>query len=243
MSELAIRDETPLELGGLVQWAEEARAAASIAHSLAKTPFVPNSLRSTDRDHGYDITVANITAAILTGRELNLQPMASLRSIDVIQGTPAMRALLMRALVQSAGHDVWTEKESASEVVVCGRRHGSDKTEKSTWTIGRAQQLGLTGKDNWKKQPQAMLVARATAEVCRRVAADVLLGLPYAVEELDGDTAEVAEPPKRRTARRQPPPEPVPVEEPALDEPAGPASEAVFEEWPEVAPIPEPEPS
>jgi hypothetical protein len=149
-----------------------------------------------------------------------------------------MRALLMRALVLSAGHDVWTEKETSTEAVVCGKRRGSEKPERSTWTIARAQQLGLTGKDNWKKQPQAMLFARATAEVCRRVAPDVLLGLPYAIEELDADTP-AADEPKKRVARRKS--EPVETPEPDV-EPA--ELEPVDEEkprWPPVEDMVEPE--
>ncbi len=38
----------------------------------------------------------------------------------------------------------------------------------SVWTIERAQQMGLLGKDQWKKQPDAMLVARATSEAMSR---------------------------------------------------------------------------
>jgi hypothetical protein len=234
MTELAVREASAVTLmSTLVEWADEARAAASIAASLAKTPFVPNSLRGQTPE----ITVSNVTAAILTGRELGLQPMAALRSIDVIQGTPAMRALLMRALVQGAGHEVWDEKESATEVVVCGRRHGSDKVQRSTWTIARAQQLGLTGKDNWKKQPQAMLYARATAEVCRRVAADVLLGLPYAVEELD--EADEQQPTQKRTAKRKQVEPAEPAAEPTL-EPV-PPTEDEKKDWPPVEDMVEPE--
>jgi hypothetical protein len=55
----------------------------------------------------------------------------------------------------------------------------------STWDIGRARQMGLLEKDQWKKQPQAMLVARATAEVCRWIASDAIMGVPYAAEEID----------------------------------------------------------
>ena len=37
---------------------------------------------------------------------------------------------------------------------------------------------------NWKKQPGAMLVARATSEACRLVAADAILGIGYSSEEI-----------------------------------------------------------
>ena len=104
--------------------------------------------------------------------------MAALRAIDVIQGTPALRAVALRALVQRAGHQIWLVESSKTQAIVRGKRRGEGtETQESTWTIERARDLGLSGKDNWKKQPAAMLVARATAECARLIASDVLLGL------------------------------------------------------------------
>jgi hypothetical protein len=37
---------------------------------------------------------------------------------------------------------------------------------------------------NYKNNPANMLVARATAEVCRWIAADAIMGMPYAAEEI-----------------------------------------------------------
>jgi hypothetical protein len=214
MTEVAIPEPHQQEpLTDLAVWANSARQAASVAVSLAKTPFVPQSLRGGTPE----VTAANITAAILTGQEIGIQPMAALRSIDVIQGTPAMRAVALRALVQSAGHDVWVVEQTNTRAVVRGKRKGTDIEQTSTWTMDRAQALGLSGKDNWRKQPQAMLVARATSELCRLVAADVILGIPYSVEELeDGPAVEGApsEPVKPRTARRRIQPVPVDMPEP-----------------------------
>lgn len=161
----------------LIVWAEEARQAAQIALSLAKTSFVPASLRNKPED---------ITAAILAGQELGLRPMASLRSMDVIQGTPALRAHAMRGLVQSKGHSVQLVESTKTVCRMRGRRRGEEEWQQVEWTIERAAELGLTGKSEWKKQPKTMLVARATGEVCRLIASDVLHAMPYAAEELDG---------------------------------------------------------
>lgn len=164
----------------LVLWAYEAQQAHQIAISLSKTSFVPATLRGKPHD---------ITAAILAGQELGLQPMAALRSMDVIQGTPALRAHAMRGLVQSKGHKVWLVEQTPKKVVMRGQRKGPDgyeEVQESEWTIDRAKELGLTGKAEWKRQPQTMLTARATGEICRLVASDVLYAMPYAAEELDG---------------------------------------------------------
>lgn len=228
----------------LAVWADDARQAASVAVSLAPTPFVPQSLRAvrTSRDETdaelNARTASNVTAAILTGQEVGLTPMASLRSIVVIQGTPAMTALAMRGLVQAAGHDVWKVESNDRRAVYAGRRRGSDIEERSVWTIERATKLGLTGKQNWKTQPEAMLIARATSEVCRLVGADVLLGLPYSVEEI-ADTVE-SEP--QRTARRRAQREPASMPEPELPTATAPEPTPMAAPEPEFDPDPPPEP-
>lgn len=221
MTELAIRDTCDLDGGmspviaSLAQWAQSATAAHSIAQSLVQTSFVPEAFRGKAHE---------ATAAILAGAEVGLSPMAALRSFDVIQGVAAPRANTLRAVVQSQGHEVWVVESTDTRAVVEGRRRNSTRTQRSVWTIDRAKKLGLTSKKNWQAQPQAMLVARATAELCRLVASDAILGLSsYAVEELtDGDLEPITveqptgETPKKRTAKRAPL---TPVPEPDLDEP------------------------
>lgn len=228
-SAVALREDTQevVPVTGLGRWAQEARQASAVAVSLAKTPFVPASLR--DRANA-EITAANITAAILTGQELGLEPMAALRSIDVIQGTPALRAMTMRAVALAHGHDMWVVESTATRAIVRGRRKGSEHDQESVWTLDRAKGLGLAGKDNWRKQPAAMLVARATAECARLIAADALLGMPYAIEELnDGGDVEAAEPATpaaeqpRRTAQRRTRQQPAAVHRPPVKEVEPPA--------------------
>lgn len=190
MSELAIPENQPQghdlsparpEPAPLMQWVAEAQQAGQIAHVLARSTFVPASLRGKPDE---------ITAAILAGQELGLPPMAALRSIDVIQGTPGLRAHAMRGLVQSHGHQIQVVESTDERCVVRGRRRGEDDWQQVEWTIDRAKRLGLTGKDQWQRQPRTMLVARATGEMCRLIASDVLYAMPYATEELDATTTE-----------------------------------------------------
>lgn len=180
-NQVATTQQTQQSLEGdaLVQWAFAADRAYEIAKKLAGTAFVPSSMRG---------NADNITAAVLAGQELGIPPMAALRSIDVIHGTPGMRAHAMRGLVQSKGHQVQLVESSEEKCVIRGRRKGEsdDDWQHVTWSIKRAEKLGLTGKGEWKKQPQTMLVARATGEICRLIASDVLHAMPYASEELDG---------------------------------------------------------
>jgi hypothetical protein len=237
--------------GSLVVWAQEAHDAHQIAVSLARTSFVPKPMQGHPEE---------VTAAILTGRELGLKPMAALRSIHVIEGTPTVSALGLRGILQDQGHEIWTEESTDSRAVVCGRRRGSANTERVVWTLDRARKAGLANKQNWQRNPAAMLVARATAEVARRVAADALMAMPYAAEEITDDPgapAMIEAPPavtaprtKPRTLKRAGPP-------PAVDSPADSSTDSPAdspgdspadsggspsEEPPPAEPEPEPEP-
>lgn len=193
-SEIATRDEqavatTPQQSNSLpapapsagttalMQWAQEADLAYQMATKLAATSFVPQSLRGKPGD---------IAAAILAGSELGLKPMATLKSIDVIQGTPALRAHAMRAVVQQKGHDIELVESTDTRCVMRGRRKGSETWQEIEWTVERARLMGLLTKDQWKKNPKGMLVARATGELSRLIASDALHGMAYVSEELEG---------------------------------------------------------
>jgi len=178
MSEIEKYDEptpalpSPREMS-LAQWANEARAAGALAQSLAQTPFA-GSWRNDP---------AGATAAILKGSELGLTPVTSLAAFDNIQGTPAPKAITLRALAQGHGHDIEITEESDTRATARYRRKGGEWQETS-FTIEEAKQMNLLGRDNWKKQPRNMLVARVTSKAARLVASDVLLGIGYSSEEL-----------------------------------------------------------
>jgi len=181
-----------------------ANDAWKLAQTLQQTDFVPKALRGKPEA---------ILAAILTGAEVGISPMQALAKIHVIEGRPAMSAELMRAVVLRDGHDLWIEEQSSTRVIIGGKRKGSDRETRVTWTMDDAKRANLAGKDVWRKYPTAMLTARATGQLCRAIFADVLSGISYTVEELeDGDLIEVEEvpvdapaPPPGRTARARRP--------------------------------------
>jgi hypothetical protein len=163
----------------LQRWAEQAVAVRQMADTIVNTSFCPQAYRGKPDE---------ATAAILAGAELGFDPMASLRAFDSIQGTPAPKAMTLRAVAQAAGHRVRIVRSSDTEAVVAGLRKGEQDWQESTWTIDRAERMGLTGKAQWKQQPAAMLVARATSEVCRWIASDAIMGMPYSAEEIADTT-------------------------------------------------------
>ncbi|MET7975808.1 hypothetical protein ABZW44_22735 [Streptomyces mirabilis] len=186
-NEIATRDEETAAVVAYVKadppteselevWARDAIAISQIASNIATTSLAGQ----------YQGRPDEVTAVILAGHELGLKPMTSLKSIDVIQKQPALRAHAMRGILQSKGHEIELVESDDNHCVMRGRRKGAEKWQEVVWDIPRAQKLGLLGKDQWKKQPKTMLIARATGEICRLVASDALHGMPYAAEELDG---------------------------------------------------------
>jgi hypothetical protein len=167
----------PLQrLGMLEAWAREASCASSLAKALVTTNYVPKHLENNERD---------IVAQLLMGAELGFTPMAALRNIYTVRGTPALYARTMVALCQSRGHEIWTESSTDQKVVVCGRRKGSSHVDKAEWTLKRAQEAGYLSNKKYISEPQTMLYARAASEIARKIGADVINGIPYSVEELE----------------------------------------------------------
>lgn len=159
----------------LGEWAQSADAAYMVAERLSSSAFVPAQFKGKP---------VELTAAILAGIEVGLSPMAAMRSFDIIQGQAAPRAITLRAVVQSYGHEMVLVESTNSRCRMKGRRKGSEEWQTVTWTMDRAKDLGLIAKDNWKKQPAAMLVARATSELARLIASDAILGIGYSSEEV-----------------------------------------------------------
>lgn len=221
-AEVALQTSQDVAVHRLADWAQSADAAYQVAERLSSSAFVPAQFKGKP---------VELTAAILSGLEVGLSPMAAMRSFDIIQGQAAPRAITLRAIVQSAGHEMVLVESTAARCKMKGRRKGSDEWQSVTWTMDRARDLGLANKDGWKKQPTAMLLARATSELARLIASDAILGIGYSAEEVaDGgtyeeqvttDTTTPAAPTGTRKMSRKPRATPKPANEdgtPARDE-------------------------
>ncbi|NDK91756.1 hypothetical protein GYA93_19580 [Gordonia desulfuricans] len=179
----------PMQSSSINTLMEHARAmntAYELAEKMCGTQLVPQIYRGKPQDG---------TAAILYGAELGLTPIQSLQQIFVVHGTPAIYTRTMVALLKRRGFRIWTESSTDESVTVMGQ--APDGTaEASTWTIERATRAGyvptinettgkfktnangkLIGNEKYLTDPQAMLYAKAAAEVCRKLAPEVLLGL------------------------------------------------------------------
>jgi hypothetical protein len=159
---------------------DETRA---LSEYLSNASLVPASARK--QPH-------NAMAMIMAGAEIGLAPMAALRAYHVIEGVPRLTADTMHAVVLKRPdlvaycHPV---EQSPTRVVWKAKRRGEGAVEiTATWDLERAKKLPNFGKGPWHTNPQAMLNARAKAEIARLVAPDIVGGL-YALEEDDAAAA------------------------------------------------------
>lgn len=152
-----------------------AEVSWKVAQKIANTPFVPTAFRGKPE---------SVYAAVLYGEELGLGPMQSLTQIHVIEGKPSLAPEGMRGLVLKAGHRIDVKQATNDKVVLYGKRADSGSEATVEWTMKDAQLAGLAGRGAWKTYPRAMLMARATSELCRMLFADIIAGLSYTPEEV-----------------------------------------------------------
>jgi hypothetical protein len=162
---------------------EEARSA--FEHSLqGKMQYARLLATSGLLPKAYQRNPANVLWALEYAEALHISPVVAMMSIHVIEGKPSAGAGLISGLVRREGHKLRLRGDSNSATCEIIRSDDPDYTFSFTWDMKRAQVAGLTGKDNWKKNPAAMLQARATTECARAACQDVLFGLVYTPEEL-----------------------------------------------------------
>ena len=166
------------------------------AAHISRSSFAPEAFRG-KQDEVY--------AALLTGLELGLGPMASMRHISVIDGKPALSAAMQLALLRRAGHRIEVVEQTPTRCAIVGTGPHGDRLEVS-YTIEEAKHAGLAGKNNWTKYPADMLWARCVSRYARRADAGATLGI-YSPADWDArDTVTLA--PEEYAAVVTPAPEP-----------------------------------
>ena len=124
------------------------------------------------------------TIIVMTGRELGLTAMQSLRSIHVVDGKPLLSADLMLALVKRHKDcEAFVCVETTGKIATFIAKRRGEPEQRLSFTIDQAQEAGLTGKDNWRKYPDAMLRARAIAALARLAFPDAFVGV-YEEDEI-----------------------------------------------------------
>lgn len=232
----------------LVAHAEMMQTAWELASKMVNTRMVPARFFGKAED---------ATAAILYGAELGLNPIQSLQRVIPIHGMPSLEARTMVALLKAKGYRIRVLEQSDDSVTVEGFDLDGERYE-STWTIERARRAGyvpeidektgkyktnangkLKGNEKYITDPQAMLKAKAQAEVCRDMAPDVLMGISYTSEELESERWDNSALPAPAAVQRRGRPAAITVDEILDDAPAGRQPERPVEQ-PEPGPVDEP---
>lgn len=154
------------------------RDQMAYAQTLAQGSLVPQSYRGNP---------ANILVAMGLGQSMGLSPAESLYRINVIQGKPTASAELIAAQVRKAGHKLRIVKDEATQSVTATivRRDDPDYPISETRDAAWAQRMGLSGKDNYRKQPMTMLTWRAITAVAREACPEALYGVAYTPDEME----------------------------------------------------------
>ena len=178
--------------------------AEQIAVRLSKSTLLPSALRGKPAD---------LAVIMITGHELGLSPMQALRGLHVVEGRPVLSADLIVGLVKKHPACKYfrlvesTDERATYETL----REGEPEPTRITWTIEQATKAGLTGRQNWKAHPAAMLRARASAALARAVYPDVAMGIydpDEALDFIDASRIYVAKPRVEAQAKAPPPPAP-----------------------------------
>ena len=158
-----------------VNWSQELEGA----RMLIKSGLLPQSLKSPEA----------ALFVILTGRDLGLSPVQSLRSIHVIQGKIEVAADAQLGLFhRSGGKSHWKELTNDRAVL---ELHAPWLTgpHVESFTLEDAKRAKLGG-DNWQKYPKAMLRSRAITAGLKSIGFDPTAGM-YAPGEIGGEAVVV----------------------------------------------------
>jgi hypothetical protein len=185
-------EETPvisLEVPGYKALSEEEmrRDMAEAAIYAQAGALVPSQMRGNAGDMYILMQIA---------KYLNVPVISVLRGFSFIGDKdvkPTMTAQFMAGLVRNAGHTLreqWDAETSTATAVVI-RNDDPSFEHVAVWDEEKARVAGLwESTPTWVQYPKAMLMARATSEVCRQAVSEVLMGFSYVPEEFQ--TAESA---------------------------------------------------
>mgnify|MGYP003081693617 CR=1 FL=1 len=178
-------DETPVtsyEVPGYKALSEEEmrRDMAEAAIYAQAGALVPSQMRGNAGDMYILMQIA---------KHLNVPVISVLRGFSFIGDKdvkPTMTAQFMAGLVRNAGHTLreqWDAETSTATAVII-RKDDPQFEHVAVWDEEKARVAGLwESTPTWVQYPKAMLMARATSEVCRQAVSEVLMGFSYVPEE------------------------------------------------------------
>lgn len=123
-------------------------------------------------------------ALMLVAQSEGQHPATVTQDYDIIQGKAARKTHSVLARFQQMGGSVeW--HELTDTVADATFSHPKGGKLRISWTIDQAKRANLTGKDNWKNYPRAMLRARVIAEGVRAIYPAAIGGMMVSEEAQD----------------------------------------------------------
>lgn len=170
------KHETATDLGEQIRFAQ----AVVARPEGAAASLLPQAYRDNP---------GNVLLAVGLGSSMGLSPAESLYRIDVIQGKPTASAELIASNVRKAGHKlrVETDEHAMRVTATIIRADDPDFPHVVTRDMEWAKAMGLTSKDNYKKQPLTMLEWRAISACARKACSEALYGVAYTSDEMYDD--------------------------------------------------------
>lgn len=128
-------------------------------------------------------------ALCLVARSEGRDPASAAQDYNIIQGRPAKKAdAMLRDFISSGGKVQWHALDN--ETADATFSHPAGGSVRIDWTMARAREAGLGGKDMWKKFPRQMLRSRVVSEGVRTVCPGATSGMyvPEEVQEFETQT-------------------------------------------------------
>ena len=181
MTELMVQDSMAFKFPG----EQEFNQMKNLGAIAVKSGYLPTSIKTPEQA----VTI------LFTARELGIPPMTAFWEIAVVQGRPCVSARLQRAMVFARfPNAVFEIVESTATICTIKAGRTKESVQRFDFTMTEAKLAGLADKDNWKKWPKDMLVARASGRAIRAIFPDIVMAAAYNREEMTDrdDTLEMA---------------------------------------------------
>ncbi|MGV8874830.1 MAG: hypothetical protein ACOH2Q_20035 [Rhodococcus sp. (in: high G+C Gram-positive bacteria)] len=173
--------------------AENGTAAILYGMELGLTPI--QSLQQIFVVHGTPAIYARTMVALVMSHGHSVW---TTESSDISVTVHARRADDQRSGIDNVTTSTWTIERAAQAGYVPTPTEGSQRRpgEKRDWvTVTKAYNgkstESIVGNMKYITDPQAMLYAKAAAEVCRKIAPDILLGISQSAEDLQSESEPV----------------------------------------------------
>jgi len=182
----------------LTTTATDTRANLELAKAFADSKMVPEQFKK---------SVGDCYIAINLASRYRMDPWTLMQEMHIVQGKPFMSGKLSAAILNHSLADPLRPEYSGDgderEIVLTGRPEGEEKPLSVKLKVKDAK----TANEQWKKNPDQMLMYAGARMWGRRYTPDILLGIVFDDEEIpgvttlpDGPRTKIASPPTQARA-------------------------------------------